>query len=111
VLFGPDKFLGSFVKQTTNRDIILWDGACIVHQKFSEEKVKQMIAENPDAEVLAHPECPPNILKYADIIGSTTKIISRAVESEKQKFIILTEPGRNSPNAKACTRENLLRST
>ncbi|HPD33940.1 MAG TPA: quinolinate synthase NadA [Candidatus Kapabacteria bacterium] len=93
VLFGPDKFLGSFVKQATNRDIILWDGACIVHQKFSEEKVKQMIAENPDAEVLAHPECPPNILKYADIIGSTTKIISRAVESNKQKFIILTEPG------------------
>ncbi|MEN6511544.1 MAG: quinolinate synthase, partial [Chloroherpetonaceae bacterium] len=93
VLFGPDKFLGSFVKQASGRDMILWDGACIVHQKFSEEKVKELIAENPDAEVLAHPECPPNILKYADIIGSTTKIISRAVESDKQKFIILTEPG------------------
>lgn len=93
VLFGPDKFLGSFIKQASGRDMVLWDGACIVHERFSEENVQELIAANPDAEVLAHPECPPNILKYADIIGSTTKIISRAVESEKQKFIILTEPG------------------
>jgi len=93
VLFGPDRFLGSFIKQASGRDMVLWDGTCIVHERFSEEKVKELIAANPDAEVLAHPECPPNILKYADIIGSTTKIISRAVESDKQKFIILTEPG------------------
>lgn len=93
VLFAPDKFLGSYIKQATNREIILWNGSCQVHEMFSEDKVISLKLEHPDAVVLAHPECPPNILKYADIIGSTTKIIDTAVTSEHQKFIILTEPG------------------
>lgn len=93
VLFAPDKFLGAFVRQATGRDLILWNGTCQVHEMFSEEKVIQLMNEHPDAKVLAHPECPPNILKYAHIIGSTTKIIDTAVNSSDNKFIILTEPG------------------
>lgn len=94
VLFAPDRFLGSYVKQQTERDnMILWDGSCQVHETFSEEKVIQLTEEHPDAIVLAHPECPPNILKYANVIGSTTKIIQEAVHSAHNKFIILTEPG------------------
>jgi quinolinate synthase len=93
VLFAPDKFLGAFVKQATKREMILWNGSCQVHELFSEEKVIELTNAHPDAIVLAHPECPPNILKYAHIIGSTTKIIDTAVTSEHQKFIILTEPG------------------
>lgn len=93
VLFAPDKFLGSYIKQATKREMILWNGSCQVHEMFSEDKVITLKNEHPDAIVLAHPECPPNILKYADIIGSTTKIIDTAVTSEHNKFIILTEPG------------------
>lgn len=93
VLFAPDKFLGSYIKQATGREMILWNGSCQVHEMFSEEKVIILKNDNPDAIVLAHPECPPNILKYADIIGSTTKIIDEAVNSQHNKFIILTEPG------------------
>jgi quinolinate synthase len=93
ILFAPDKFLGSYVKQATGREMILWDGTCQVHEFFSESKVIELIDKYPNAEVLAHPECPPNILKYAHIVGSTTKIIKRAVESQKDEFIILTEPG------------------
>lgn len=93
VLFAPDKFLGAFVRQATGRDLVLWNGTCQVHEMFSEEKVIILMNDNPDAVVLAHPECPPNILKYAHIIGSTTKIIDTAVNSKDNKFIILTEPG------------------
>jgi len=93
VLFAPDKFLGAFVRQATGRNLVLWNGTCIVHEMFSEEKVIELTNEHPDAIVLAHPECPPNILKYAHIVGSTTKIIDTAVNSPDQKFIILTEPG------------------
>lgn len=93
VLFAPDKFLGAFVRQATGRDLVLWNGTCQVHDMFSEEKVIQLTNDHPDAVVLAHPECPPNILKYAHIIGSTTKIIDTAVNSADTKFIILTEPG------------------
>lgn len=93
VLFAPDKFLGAFVKQATGREMVLWNGTCQVHEMFSEEKVIELKNNHPDAVVLAHPECPPNILKYADVIGSTTKIIETAVNSNENKFIILTEPG------------------
>ncbi len=93
VLFAPDKFLGAYVRLSTGRYLELWNGTCQVHEMFSEEKVIQLTNEHPDAIVLAHPECPPNILKYAHIIGSTTKIIDTAVNSKDTKFIILTEPG------------------
>jgi quinolinate synthase len=93
VLFAPDKYLGKYVQRITGRDMELWEGTCQVHEIFSEKAIIDLQVEHPDAEVLAHPECPPNVLDYADFIGSTSKIINRASESDKKKFIIATEPG------------------
>lgn len=93
ILFAPDKFLGSYINRKTGRNMKLWNGSCQVHIDFSEQEVINLCAQNPNAEVLAHPECPENILDYADFIGSTTAIIDHAVKSDKNEFIILTEPG------------------
>lgn len=93
ILFAPDKHLGRHVMKQTGRDMILWDGTCQVHEIFSEMELIKMIARYPDAKVLAHPECTESILDYADFIGSTSKIISTAAESDSKEFIIATEPG------------------
>ncbi len=93
ICFAPDKYLGAFVSKQTGRDMVMWDGSCEVHQEFSEKEVINLMAKYPDAEVLAHPECPEHILAYADFIGSTAKIITRAGESDAKEFIILTESG------------------
>ncbi|MFP4369182.1 MAG: quinolinate synthase NadA [Candidatus Kapaibacterium sp.] len=93
ICFAPDKYLGRYVMKKTGRDMVLWDGTCQVHEIFSERDVIKLMGENPGAQVLAHPECPDNILDYADFIGSTSKIISYAAESENKDFIILTESG------------------
>lgn len=93
ILFAPDKYLGSWLSKQTGRDMILWDGSCQVHEIFSEQEVISLTGKYPDADVLAHPECPQNILDYADFVGSTSKIIKYAKNSEKKQFIIVTEPG------------------
>ncbi len=93
ILFAPDKYLGKHVIKKTGRDMVLWDGSCEVHTVFSELELINLMNKYPDAEVLAHPECPENILGYADFIGSTSGIIKRGVESDSKEFIILTEPG------------------
>jgi len=93
ICFAPDKYLGAYIAKQTGRDMVLWNGSCQVHEMFSELEVLNLINKFPEAEVLAHPECPENILNYADFIGSTTGILNRAVESKKKDFIILTEPG------------------
>jgi quinolinate synthase len=93
ICFAPDKYLGAFVSKQTGRDMIMWDGSCEVHQEFSEKEVINLMAKYPEAEVLAHPECPEHILAYADFIGSTAKIITTAAESDAKQFIILTESG------------------
>lgn len=93
ICFAPDKYLGAFVSKQTGRDMVMWDGSCEVHQEFSEKEVINLMAKYPEAEVLAHPECPEHILAYADFIGSTAKIINRAAESDAKQFIILTESG------------------
>lgn len=93
ILFAPDKYLGNFIIKQTGREMTLWDGSCQVHEIFSEKDVINLMSKYPDAAVLAHPECPENILDYADFIGSTTKIISTAVERPEKQFIILTESG------------------
>lgn len=93
ICFAPDKYLGNHIIKQTGRDMVLWDGACQVHQEFSEIEVVNLMNKYPDAEVLAHPECPENILAYADMIGSTSKIINRAKVSDKKQFIVLTESG------------------
>ncbi len=104
ILFAPDKYLGRYLIKETGREMVLWDGSCQVHEFFSELELIKIMNRHPKAEVLAHPECPDNILSYADFIGSTTALINHTKESDAEEFIILTEPGvihemlRYSPN-------------
>ncbi|MBN2664705.1 MAG: quinolinate synthase NadA [Bacteroidales bacterium] len=93
ILFGPDKNLGAFVKSFVNNEMVIWDGNCPVHENFSAEKLKALKLKFPEAVVLAHPEANKPVLLLADLIGSTSKIIKYAVESDKKQFIIATEPG------------------
>jgi quinolinate synthase len=93
ICFAPDKYLGAHLIKKTGRDLVLWDGSCQVHTVFSELSVINMMKNYPSALVLAHPECPENILHYADYIGSTTGILKYAEQSDANEFIIATEPG------------------
>ena len=93
IIFGPDKNLGSYINNITGRDMLLWDGACHVHEQFSLEKILELKEEHPDALVLAHPECKKYILEIADHVGSTSSILTFATNSDKSKFIIATETG------------------
>ena len=93
ICFAPDKYLGRYLIQKTERDMILWNGSCQVHEIFSERELVNLSHKYPDAIILAHPECSGSILAYADVIGSTTKIIHEATTRPEKQFIIVTEPG------------------
>ncbi len=93
LIFGPDRNLGNYINSITGRDMILWDGACHVHEKFSLEKILQLKSENPEAEILAHPECKKQLLIVADFIGSTSALLKYSVTSQKNTFIVATESG------------------
>ena len=93
ILFAPDQNLGRWVAQQSGRELTLWPGSCIVHETFSEQAVMTLKLDHPGAEVIAHPECLPNLLDLADFIGSTSKLLHRAETSEATEFIVLTEPG------------------
>jgi len=93
ICFAPDKYLGSYLSKKLNREMVLWNGSCQVHEIFSETEVINLMSQYPNAAVLAHPECPENILAYADFIGSTTAIIKEATRIPQNDVIILTEPG------------------
>jgi quinolinate synthase len=93
IIFAPDKNLGRYVSQQTGREMVLWKGACIVHETFSEKKLIQLQVDHPDAEVIAHPECEEPVLARAHFIGSTTALLDYAVKSTKTKFIVVTESG------------------
>jgi len=93
IIFGPDKNLGAYVAKKTGRDLILWNGACMVHEIFSREKITKLKERHPGAKLLAHPECEDVILKMADYIGSTTGILKYATKSQDQEFIVATEAG------------------
>ena len=93
IIFGPDKNLGSYINSVTGRNMLLWDGACHVHEQFSLEKILELKQEYPDALVLAHPECKKYILEIADHVGSTSSILTFATNSDNNKFIIATEHG------------------
>jgi len=93
IIFAPDKYLGAYLQKKTGRNLLLWDGSCQVHEIFSERELIRLKTRNPDALVLAHPECDENILRHADHIGSTTSIIKFANQSNYEKFIIATESG------------------
>ena len=93
IIFAPDKNLGAYINKITGRDMVLWNGSCMVHEIFSLEKLIKLKAQHPKALVLAHPECEAHILEYADFIGSTTAILNYSKKSEAQEFIVLTETG------------------
>jgi len=93
ILFLPDRYLGSFLNNKTNRNMLLWNGTCQVHEIFSERELIRLKTRHPEALVLAHPECDENILRHSDHIGSTTSIIKFAHDSKLEKFIIAPEPG------------------
>ncbi|WP_017296301.1 quinolinate synthase NadA [Geminocystis herdmanii] len=93
IIFAPDRNLGRYVMEQTGRDMILWNGSCIVHETFSEKKIIQLKVQHPQAEILAHPECETHILRHADYIGSTTALLKYAIKSANREFIIATEPG------------------
>ena len=93
IIFGPDKNLGGYINAVTGRNMILWNGCCHVHSQFSIEKLKELKAEYPDAEVLAHPECKKELLDLADFIGSTAALLSYSGKSDKTQFIVATESG------------------
>jgi quinolinate synthase len=93
IIFAPDKNLGDYLNKETGRDMLLWDGACMVHEAFSIEKLLDAHREHPDAEIIAHPESPSHILKTASYIGSTAGLLRYARESKKEKFIVATEAG------------------
>ncbi|MGC9505033.1 quinolinate synthase NadA [Baaleninema sp.] len=93
IIFAPDRNLGRYVMEQTGRELLLWDGSCIVHENFSEKKIVQLRVEHPEAEVIAHPECEPPVLRHADYIGSTTALLKYAQQSAKDSFVVATEPG------------------
>jgi quinolinate synthase len=93
IIFGPDKNLGAYVAKKTGRDLVLWNGACMVHEIFSQEKITRLKERHRGAKLLAHPECEDVILKMADYIGSTTGLLKYATKSPEKEFIVATESG------------------
>ena len=93
IIFGPDYNLGSYINSITGRQMLLWQGGCHVHERFSVEAIIQMKQEHPEALVLAHPECKGPVLKVADVVGSTAVLLKYAVEHSEQAFIVATEAG------------------
>ncbi len=94
IIFAPDRNLGSYIQKLTNRDnMVIWDGACTVHEEFSLEKILQLKEENPDAKIVVHPECKAYIAAVADYIGSTAGILTYCEKSEATTFIVVTEAG------------------
>jgi quinolinate synthase len=93
IIFGPDKNLGAWVAKKTGRDLVLWNGACMVHEIFSREKITKLKERHPNAKFIAHPECEEAVLAMADYIGSTTGLLKYTINSEAKEFIVATESG------------------
>ncbi len=118
ILFAPDEHLGNWLKSRTGRDMTLWPGRCMVHDAFAVEQLERLMDSYPDAEVIAHPECPPDILELAGFVGSTSKLIGRVAADPSRPYIVATESGllheirRQVPNAKVIplppSRSNVL---
>ncbi len=104
LIFAPDKNLGNYINSKTGRNMVLWDGACMVHEKYSLEKILALKDQHSDAEFIAHPECEKPVLIVADFVGSTTALLKYSQKSDSKKFIVATESGilhqmqKNSPD-------------
>lgn len=108
IIFGPDRNLGNYINSITDRQMLLWDGACHVHEQFSVEKIVALKAQYPDAVVLAHPECKSTVLKLADVVGSTAALLKYAVNSSEQRFIVATESGILHEMQKKCPQKTFI---
>ncbi|MCC6462904.1 MAG: quinolinate synthase NadA [Saprospiraceae bacterium] len=93
IIFAPDKNLGQYLIKKTGRDMVLWNGACMVHEIFSHERIVKLRVRHPNAKFIAHPECEPHILDMADFIGSTTGLLKYTIHDASQEFIVATEAG------------------
>jgi len=93
ILFSPDRNLGKYLMKKTGRDMLLWDGSCIVHETFSERKIIDLKVQHPEAKIIAHPECEDALLNRADFIGSTSKLLNFVVSDNAVNYIVATEPG------------------
>ena len=93
IIFGPDKNLGTYVAKKTGRDLVLWNGACMVHEIFSMQRITKLKEQHPEAKFIAHPECEDVVLKMADYIGSTTGLLKYTIENPAKEFIVATESG------------------
>lgn len=93
IIFGPDRNLGNYINSITGRKMLLWDGACHVHEQFSVEKIAALKKQYPDALILAHPECKSAVLAMADFVGSTAALLKFSTNSDSNKFIVATESG------------------
>lgn len=108
IIFGPDRNLGGYINSITGRQMLLWDGACHVHSRFSVEKILELKAQHPEAKVLAHPECKGPVLKLADVIGSTAALLKYSTNSDEQEFIVATESGILHEMQKACPEKTFI---
>lgn len=93
IIFAPDKFLGSYLAKKTGRDMLLWDGSCMVHERFSEQELIKLKVQHPKAHVIAHPECPETLLGHAAYVGSTSGLLNFTEKRPGEEFIVLTESG------------------
>jgi quinolinate synthase len=93
IIFAPDRNLGRYVAQQAQRDLVLWQGSCIVHETFSEKRLVQLKIQHPTAAIIAHPECEEPVLRHADFIGSTSALLKFTQKDDYSSFIVVTEPG------------------
>lgn len=108
IIFGPDHNLGNYINSITGRNMLLWNGACHVHEKFSLEKILQLKAEHPNAKILVHPECKGAVVKVADKVGSTAALLKFSISDEATEFIVATESGILHEMQKACPQKTFI---
>ncbi len=108
IIFGPDKNLGNYINSVTGREMLLWDGACHVHSRFSLEALLALKEQYPDTPVLAHPECKAVILSQANVIGSTKALLDYSIKSQQKRFIVVTESGILHEMQKACPNKEFI---
>lgn len=108
IIFGPDRNLGGYINSITGRNMLLWDGACHVHEKFSVEKILELKKQYPDAKVLVHPECKGAVVKLADKVGSTAALLKYSINDSSDIFIVATESGILHEMQKACPEKTFI---
>jgi quinolinate synthase len=93
ILWAPDRYLGDYIQRQTGADMVMWDGACIVHEEFKGDRLAALHDKHPDAKVLVHPESPRQVIEQADLVGSTSALLKAVVEMDAQTFIVATDKG------------------